>query len=138
VNVEVSAPDTEAAEIPATFAAAPGETDESRRVRRATESREKVLADRPPALGAAWARALCEGMQSEGRAIEGGWPGTVVEARARVSGHLSRELARRRMAALTAEELSRATDLAYSRARRHWLELARRTKLDARRSGAEE
>jgi hypothetical protein len=107
-----------------------------RRPRRASANRQSLLVETPAALGAAWAHGLCAGMQREGRSIEGGWPGTVVEARARVLGHLVRELARRGMAPPSTAELTSATEITYDRARRHWLEVARRGRGEAGRGEA--
>ena len=108
----------------------------SRRARRVSASRQSLLVEAPAALGAAWAHGLCAGMQREGRSIEGGWPGTVVEARAMVLGHLVRELARRGMAPPSTAELTSATEITYDRARRHWLEVARRGRGEAGRGEA--
>ncbi|MCC6666371.1 MAG: hypothetical protein IT375_21640 [Polyangiaceae bacterium] len=38
------------------------------------------------AIGRAWADSAIAAFRSEGRSITGGWPGTMSEARARVSG----------------------------------------------------
>jgi hypothetical protein len=92
--------------------------------------RRGLLDERPGTIGAAWARAVCDGIHSEGRVIAGGWPGTIVEARARIASHLARELAGRRMKALGPEELEHAANATYARAKQEWLEAERRSKRD--------
>lgn len=64
-------------------------------------------------------------MLAQGRCIEGGWPGTMPEARARVLGYLTPKLASRKMASLSHSELTRATTFAYDRARRDWIQAVR-------------
>jgi hypothetical protein len=91
-----------------------------------TEDRRALLSERPVALGAYWAKVWCEEMQREGRAIDGGWPGTLPEARARVRAVLDPELTRRKMPLLTLDELVAATRAAYEEARREWLKAVRR------------
>jgi hypothetical protein len=62
---------------------------------------------------------------ADGRLVVGGWPGTLAEARARIQGHLGGELARRRMPALSIEELAAATSATYQQAKKDWLIAAR-------------
>jgi hypothetical protein len=95
--------------------------------------RQRLLEEGAAAVGAAWAQGLCSSIRREGRAIEGGWPGTRLEARARVAAGLADSLFRRGMSQLTGEELTRATEVTYARARQQWLEVERRAKLEARR-----
>lgn len=76
-------------------------------------------------MGESWARAWCETMRTEGRGVQGGWPGTVPEARARILQHLDGNLARRGMSALSEEELLQATSVVYASAKRDWLRMAR-------------
>ena len=83
-----------------------------------SEKRQALLDAEPLALGSSWARVWCKSMQTDGRLVVGGWPGTLAEARARVQGHLGGELQRRRMPSLSIEELSIATSAAYQRAKR--------------------
>jgi hypothetical protein len=84
------------------------------------EPREIML--QATALGTArewttrWFRTLAE----DGRPIEGGWPGTMHEARARVAADAANALHHSAMAALTREELGRLTRTAYDEARRLW------------------
>lgn len=93
--------------------------------------RNVILDQRPATVGAAWARAVCERINGEGRIIAGGWPGTIVEARARIASHLRSELAERRMKALAPEELERAANVTYARAKQEWHEAERRSKRTA-------
>jgi len=88
---------------------------------RESESRERLLRTRPAVLGASWAKDSCEDAQRQGRRLEGGWPGTVPEARARVLWGLDAELMSRGMARLSSTELGTATTAAYDRAKRDWL-----------------
>lgn len=84
------------------------------------ERREALLRDQPLAIGAEWASVVCgEALQTRG-SIDGGWPGTVPEARGRVSHSLGQLLSARRWPALTSSELAAAASAAYSHARRAW------------------
>jgi hypothetical protein len=94
--------------------------------------RRVLLEERPVAVGAAWARAVCDSISREGRVIAGGWPGTIVEARARIANHLYTELSERRMKALDPEELEHAANVTYMQAKQQWLEVERRSKRNAR------
>jgi hypothetical protein len=97
--------------------------------------RNEILRGLPLSLGSTWAAALSEGIRKEGRMIAGGWPGTLLEARGRVWQQLNAELTRHRLTGLTETELTQATDDAYARAKKDWLEIVRRSKLEARRAG---
>jgi hypothetical protein len=57
----------------------------------------------------------------EGRAIAGGWPGTIREARAVVVAALAPALAQRHMPGPTNDELGWVMHAAYGEARRAWL-----------------
>jgi hypothetical protein len=84
------------------------------------DRREALLRDQPLLIGAEWASAVCgEALQTRG-SIDGGWPGTVPEARGRVSQSLGQQLSARRWPALTPTELAAAASAAYSHARRAW------------------
>ncbi len=95
--------------------------------------RRSILREGPSAIGAAWADALCANVTSEGRPISGGWPGTIVEARARIARHLHEELARRGLPPPCREELDAATCATYACAKTQWLVIERSTKVRARR-----
>src|SRR3954451_19284324 len=92
--------------------------DEPRKRPNRSDKRRTLLDAEPLSLGSSWARVWCKSMQTDGRLVVGGWPGTLAEARARVQGHLGGELARRRMPQLSLEELTAATSAAYQRAKR--------------------
>lgn len=79
----------------------------------AERERSELLEQGSIASGARWAASWREALRREGRPISGGWPGTLSEARARVSA-LSPQ-------ALSWEERERMARLAYAAARREWL-----------------
>lgn len=85
------------------------------------EDRKAMLTDGAITVGAEWASGWREAMRREGRAIAGGWPGTLPEARARVAAYFGAELARRRMPVMTTDELQVAVAATYEKARRDWL-----------------
>lgn len=85
------------------------------------EDRRAMLTDGAINVGAQWASGWREAMRREGRAIAGGWPGTLPEARARVAAYFGAELARRRMPVMTTDELQVAVAATYEKARRDWL-----------------
>jgi hypothetical protein len=82
--------------------------------------RGQLLREQPVAIGVGWARALCgEAMQSRG-SVEGGWPGTVPEARMRVLRTLPEQLTTLGLAPLGPAELATVTSAVYAHARQHW------------------
>lgn len=103
-----------------------------------TERRNHLIQELPLTLGAKWALDCCREAVQGGR-LEGGWPGTVPEARIRVLQELTRELAEQRLPPPTPGELAAATSSAYERAKRDWQLAAKsshaRTASDARRHG---
>jgi hypothetical protein len=101
-----------------------------------SEKRRAFLCEEPLLLGSSWARIWCEGVALEGRAVTGGWPGTLPEARVRVLTHLDRALLDRGMPSLSLNELSTATVSMYERAKRDWLMAARGAPPSASRSRA--
>ncbi|MEO6600149.1 MAG: hypothetical protein ABIQ16_09775 [Polyangiaceae bacterium] len=108
-----------------------GQAEDRKRSSR-SDRRQTLLSEQPILLGTSWAQGWCKSMQSDGRLVVGGWPGTLAEARARVQGHLGSELVRRRMASLSIEELAQATSATYQQAKKDWLIAAR----DMRPKGA--
>lgn len=88
---------------------------------RTEETREALLADAPTAVGTRWSDARLDELRREHREVTGGWPGTVSEARGRTQMYLDRELAARRLPALTHDELVRVASATYQTARRLWL-----------------
>ena len=95
---------------------------------RAQEERGAFLCDQPELLGTTWARGWFETLLNEGRAVSGGWPGTMQEARFRARTHCDRELSRRGLAPLSQAELLIVTAATYERAKRDWLRVARQGK----------
>ena len=95
---------------------------------RGEELRRRLIEERPPALGVTWALDSCADVTKSGRRVEGGWPGTVPEARMRVLQDLPRELAAKGFAPLSPIELTAATSTVYDRARREW-QLAGKTRV---------
>jgi hypothetical protein len=70
-------------------------------------------------------RSLCAALAEQGRPVAGGWPGTMVEARALIGGHLRVELDGRGLRTASSTELARAAEATYARARSEWLGLER-------------
>jgi hypothetical protein len=103
-----------------------------------SDRRQTLLNEEPLLLGTSWAQGWCKSMQSDGRLVVGGWPGTLAEARARVQGHLGGELSRRRMAQLSIEELAQATSATYQQAKKDWLVAARDMRPKGSRSSEED
>ncbi len=99
-------------------------------------TRQTLLHDAPLLLGGAWARALSESLHGEGRPVDGGWPGTTQEARARVLQHFHRELARMSLSPLLHDESEAATTATYEQARSAWLELVRVARRGRRKGDA--
>lgn len=112
-------------------------TEPRKRLNR-SDRRRVLLTEEPLLLGSSWARVWCKSMQSDGRLVVGGWPGTLAEARARVQGHLGGELARRRMPSLSIAELTEATSATYAQAKRDWLLAARDMRPKGSRSASED
>jgi hypothetical protein len=69
----------------------------------------------------AWATACRVELAREGRRVEGGWPGTLPEARVRAGAQAARALSERSMSTLTHDELGRVARITYDEARRSWL-----------------
>lgn len=70
------------------------------------------------AAGHAWAIEWADALRREGRAVAGGWPGTLSEARVRVVA-CARQSGRQRTT--THAEIERLTKKAYEAARNSWL-----------------
>jgi hypothetical protein len=88
-------------------------------------NRSALLCEAAAHIGARWAQAWCEEMERTGRAVEGGWPGTLPEARMRVAEYFRVECARQRWSELDAAELMLATRSAYAQAKRDWFRVTR-------------
>lgn len=59
------------------------------------------------------------------RRLEGGWPGTMAEARMLALRELTRELAAEGLAPLSPSELGAAAVIVYDHARREWLQASK-------------
>jgi hypothetical protein len=86
----------------------------------------------PAAVGVQWAELVCERLRNQGRAVAGGWPGTLAEARGWVAGHLHRELEAHGCAPLQKGELEAAVNASYANAKSHWLAMERKERSAAR------
>ena len=95
---------------------------------RSVLGRASLLIEYASALGASWARALCDATRFERRLVVGGFPGTIPEARSRVREFLRVELASLDLPPLEQSELTHVVDIAYARARREWLDASRQEK----------
>lgn len=84
-------------------------------------SREQLLLELPVQIGSEMADAWKAEMARQNRAIEGGWPGTLGEARAQALAYFGRELLARKMPPLNSAEATSVTSLVYAKARQNWL-----------------
>jgi hypothetical protein len=71
--------------------------------------------------GEAWASAFADDLRSRRRAVAGGWPGTMTEARARVLATVTA-----RGVAVSVEQLRELARTAYDAARAAWLAVSER------------
>lgn len=83
-------------------------------------SRQRVLHASAVGTARAWTLDWFRTLVADGRRIEGGWPGTLPEARARASADAARALAGSSPTELTREELFELTRTVYEEARRLW------------------
>ena len=83
-------------------------------------SRSNVLDEAALVAARTWVRQWVDELAREGRPVEGGWPGTMKEARGRCADLSTRMLARSSMGAPVREELDRITHITYAEARRLW------------------
>lgn len=90
------------------------------------ESRGRVLQETSEVAGASWALEYSEAVQRSGRAVEGGWPGTIPEARARVMRALPPALSARGLSPLSPREIVEASSMVNAVAKRSWLPRAKR------------
>lgn len=90
------------------------------------ESRGDLLERAALDAARAWTQAYRAELMGEGRLAEGGWPGTVREARARAATEGARVLHEQSLTSLTHDELDRLARITYEEARRAWAGKARR------------
>src|SRR5687767_11489282 len=81
-----------------------------------TAERAAKLVEAAAASAALWARSERESLHAEGRRVEGGWPGTLSQAREYLRGAMPNAAVQ-----LSYEELSWLTRTLYDCARRDWL-----------------
>jgi hypothetical protein len=89
------------------------------------EQRAEILRGGPSLVGGAWVKSLCTALAEQGREVAGGWPGTIVEARALIDRHLHVELGKCGLRHASSAELALAAEATYARARSEWLGLER-------------
>jgi hypothetical protein len=85
------------------------------------DARRTLLKETAEIVGQRWFATWRADLLKEGRHIEGGWPGTMPEARALVAAPLASAFTQRRLIAVSNEELVFAARAAYDEARRAWL-----------------
>ena len=85
------------------------------------DQRRVLLQEAAIAAGRSWFDSWRVDLSGEGRAIEGGFPGTIREARSRVAPAVAIALSQKRLPRVTDEELGRAMRTTYDEARRVWL-----------------
>lgn len=83
-------------------------------------SRSEVLDGAALDAARTWVRQWVEDLARDGRRPEGGWPGTLNEARARCAERSARMLAQGSMLAPAWDEVERYTHVTYAEARRLW------------------
>lgn len=89
------------------------------------ESRTVLLERAALDAARSWAGAFCGALANEGRAVEGGWPGTIREARARAAAEATRVLSGMLMTPLTHTEIEQLARTANEEARRVWMRSTR-------------
>lgn len=90
--------------------------------------RDVVLEETAGQAARAWTSSLFGALAGDGRPVEGGWPGTVPEARGRIAAFAARTLEGMSLPPLTSDELSHLTRITYEEARRIWRAEAGRAK----------
>lgn len=90
------------------------------------EPRSSMLREASEAIGVRWVLDYSATVQQSGRRIEGGWPGTLPEARGRVLATLPQQLSARGAAPLSPQEIAAAAATASAEAKRRWQIAAKR------------
>jgi hypothetical protein len=83
-------------------------------------SRRALLERCAKGEGLLWAKETLARIHAQMRAVRGGWPGTVSEARARMAGYVLPALARQGLAGATESEREQAARCLYHNARAQW------------------
>jgi hypothetical protein len=82
--------------------------------------RRTLLAHASDEAGRAWAQIWFDDLRGQGRAVTGGWPGTMSEARGRARVHIDGRLSRQALAPITHIELGEAARATYDIAKSLW------------------
>ncbi|AKV00173.1 hypothetical protein AKJ09_06836 [Labilithrix luteola] len=90
-----------------------------------TATRGELLEQAALDAARSWTQVVCAELAREGRRVEGGWPGTIREARARAANEGASVLGRQSMTGLTHDELERLARITHDEARRFWAGKAR-------------
>jgi hypothetical protein len=85
-----------------------------------SERRSRLLRETSEAAGATWALTYLDSIQESGRRIEGGWPGTLPEARMRMLSSLPQALSAQGLAPLSPQEIIAASSITSAEAKRCW------------------
>jgi hypothetical protein len=83
-------------------------------------SRRILLADTSRDVGRTWAMGMFDDLQRDGRAVSGGWPGTMSEARGRARVFADAALSRQSLPPITHVELAEAARVTYDSAKALW------------------
>jgi hypothetical protein len=95
--------------------------DEVRTMLPDDHSRRALLERCAQGEGLLWAMETLASIHAQMRAVRGGWPGTVSEARARMAGYVLPALARQGLAGATESERELAARCLYHSARAQWI-----------------
>jgi hypothetical protein len=90
------------------------------------EARRSLVEQGAKTAGEEWAKWWKSELRRQGRAVSGGWPGTLSEARARLLEAVVGDLRGVGVAELTFEEREHGARVLYATARRKWLERRKR------------
>jgi hypothetical protein len=85
------------------------------------DARRLLLRDTALDIGRRWFATWRDDLLREGRVVEGGFPGRLAEARALVAASVGPAFAKRRLSAVTDEEIGWAVHATYDEAKRAWL-----------------
>lgn len=100
----------------------------------ATARRSELLREQSALVGSSWAQALYTEVLASRGSVEGGWPGTVAEARMRVLRALPVELANQGLPPLEPAEVVTAVSAAYAQARERWQKALKPSRLASARA----